>query len=360
MDFEMRQLITDCLNWQVANHDKGEDFLAAWKEVFTPEKSERHSETSKHVTVRKNKRMKSLALFFDKGDASTCVPVTADWESDITCVNKEFSSLFEALKYMTGNLSNDPTTDSQSDGILGGKEEPREDNSAARVGTADEASTLVQADNDDCSADNTKKRELPSGGSSSVSEETAEPSAKKMKVEVANPATSKDVSDPEGNKDGLNPKDLLWLTRFCELEELWAKSRIVYQQHIAPNPSLLNWVKQQRKRFKLGKIRDDRIEKLESIGFQWVGRNSVVLSDEPQDEAELGALKQGFADNAAKLRRNEMDDEKQPDAWQIQWNERFEELLEYKQRFGDTRVPKEWPENRKLAGWVRKQREQVC
>ena len=38
------------------------------------------------------------------------------------------------------------------------------------------------------------------------------------------------------------------------------------------------------------------------------------------------------------------------------WEQHFSELVQYKKRFHDTRVPRNWPENPPLGGWVATQR----
>ncbi|KAL7449025.1 hypothetical protein ACHAWC_001131 [Mediolabrus comicus] len=40
------------------------------------------------------------------------------------------------------------------------------------------------------------------------------------------------------------------------------------------------------------------------------------------------------------------------------WTTRFEELKQYKERYGHCNVSKEWMENQKLAAWVTKQKSQ--
>jgi hypothetical protein len=44
----------------------------------------------------------------------------------------------------------------------------------------------------------------------------------------------------------------------------------------------------------------------------------------------------------------------------VGWDQRFQELLEYKRLNGDCNVPQTYPENRPLGRWVMKQRCQVC
>ena len=40
----------------------------------------------------------------------------------------------------------------------------------------------------------------------------------------------------------------------------------------------------------------------------------------------------------------------------VSWTERLAQLVEYREKYGDTNVPKVWPENRKLGDWVASQR----
>lgn len=88
-----------------------------------------------------------------------------------------------------------------------------------------------------------------------------------------------------------------------------------------PDPSLARWVRRQRYHYHLhlgGKpspLKPDRIEILNSIGFQW-------------------------------------------DAQEAQWRERLLELKEFKEQYGHTAVPSSYPANQKLATWVKFQRQQ--
>jgi superfamily II DNA or RNA helicase len=79
------------------------------------------------------------------------------------------------------------------------------------------------------------------------------------------------------------------------------------------NPVLARWVQEQRRRRKANQLSDDRIQLLDELGFDWTGDVSS-------------------------------------------WEQRFEQLREYKERFGNTRVPVHWTENPKLGGWVTAQR----
>ncbi|CAJ1959166.1 unnamed protein product [Cylindrotheca closterium] len=370
MDFEIKQLITDFLEWQVTNHGKGEGVLAAWKEVFAPKDnngSVTHpsSRTIQYVAMRKSKQMKSVALFFDKSDVVACIPTIRDSEeTDSICVNKEFSSLFQALTYMATMNSSELTTGRIKANEIGASNE--------FSNSKDTMTTLAQVDKDDkCSNNNNNnnKRDLQ-GSSANGHVDTLEPSSKRLKtegndvMESMNPETpEKDSSEPDGNKKPsqftkirFKEKERQWQGKFEALASLWKNGATIYQRDIAPFNGLSNWVKHQRKRFKQNTLREDRKKKLDSIGFKWVGRNTIVLSTEPNNEKELAAMKHAYLTYESQQKQG-LDVEKE-DGWEILWKQRYQELVEFKKRFGHTKVPKEWPENKQLAGWVRKQREQ--
>ena len=79
------------------------------------------------------------------------------------------------------------------------------------------------------------------------------------------------------------------------------------------NPSLGNWVSDQRKPVIKGKLSKERVNRLTAIGFDWNLRASV-------------------------------------------WEERFHALEQYKDKHGNCNVPRGWPNNPNLAAWVAVQR----
>ena len=50
-------------------------------------------------------------------------------------------------------------------------------------------------------------------------------------------------------------------------------------QKYEENPQLGEWVIEQRKQMRTGVIREDRIRKLNEIGFEWDGRRAVQTSN---------------------------------------------------------------------------------
>ena len=115
--------------------------------------------------------------------------------------------------------------------------------------------------------------------------------------------------------------------RLCKFKELHG--------HVNVPPSwsdkkLAHWVGTQRTFFRKGRLPQERIERLEAIGFRW-GRTRSGLTATPAENALARAPKK-------------------------EWKDFFKELEAYFTNFGDCNVPHEWHVNRQLARWVAKQR----
>ena len=119
-------------------------------------------------------------------------------------------------------------------------------------------------------------------------------------------------SDPEEN--GTSTYDDLWGQRLNQLIEYKGeKGNTNVPIRISP---LGRWVKRQRGLFKKGELSDERINKLNQIGFEWVGKQGGIHKD-------------------------------------LQWEKHFDELVAYKEEKGNTKVPRTLG---KLGSWVRRQR----
>lgn len=79
-------------------------------------------------------------------------------------------------------------------------------------------------------------------------------------------------------------------------------------------------------------LNKSRVKKLDSIGFDWT--------------------REGGENDLRKIRTGALHHRNDPEIW----NRRFQELVDYKKRFGDSNIPKEWPENKSLGAWVATQR----
>ena len=112
-----------------------------------------------------------------------------------------------------------------------------------------------------------------------------------------------------------NPDQTVWQVRFEELKafrKVHGHCRV--PRGFSENPKLITWVQEQRTVYKRGKLSEDKISRLENIGFDW-------------------------------------------DPYETLWNEMYEELRIYDKKKGDCNVPQNFPENQKLGFWIATQRE---
>ena len=113
-----------------------------------------------------------------------------------------------------------------------------------------------------------------------------------------------------------DPNEEFWEEMFMELKKYKEKYGDTLVPYIyARNPQLGIWVGTQRVQYKRNQISDERINRLNEIGFVW----------DPNEAA---------------------------------WEEMFVELKKYKQKYGDTLVPQDYEDNPQLGSWVNKQRTQ--
>ena len=117
-----------------------------------------------------------------------------------------------------------------------------------------------------------------------------------------------------------------WNDRYEELKAYRSKyGDCNVPQKWNDNPQLGTWVQTQRQQYRLYKegtksiMTEDRIGKLNEIGFEW-----VLLVSEAR----------------------------------IEWNDRYEELKAYRSTYGDCNVPQKWGDSPQLGSWVNRQRHQ--
>lgn len=178
-----------------------------------------------------------------------------------------------------------------------------------------------------------------------------------------------------------------WEDRYDELIEFKAKHGhcnvpFAYEE----KPKLGPFVNSMRTKKAGGVLSQERLERLERIGFQWAVRRAD--NDEAWESrfSQLQAFKASHGDynvpakwaENPKLghwvnhqrgcrKRGEMDAERRQrldeigfdwrfDSHKEEWATRFEQLKAFKQRFGHCSVPVKWPENPQLGVWVTKLR----
>jgi hypothetical protein len=218
---------------------------------------------------------------------------------------------------------------------------------------------------------------------------------------------------PEQLVQRLNTLGFRWEPFASRWDEMYEALREFHSQHghthvpqkWQKNRSLGHWVAVQRRQKKLGRISEDRITKLESLGFEWNPRPSGGLGFQRQAwETMFAQLKQFHAENGhanipqqfkgnPKLgwwvttqRRNRrksklsVEQIARLDSVGFLWTptavgrprsakarrvspprlDRWDELLtalkEYQTQHGDCRVPQRFKDNRRLAEWVSQQR----
>jgi hypothetical protein len=117
--------------------------------------------------------------------------------------------------------------------------------------------------------------------------------------------------EPEDNLEPID--DLDWDATYQLLVEFNNRYGHVHvPQYWTENEYLGNWVHQQRENYRLGiegkttALTKERIDRLQSLSFSWTPKSEV-------------------------------------------WNQRFGELLEYRQRVGHTNVPQQWSENKQVS-----------
>ena len=78
------------------------------------------------------------------------------------------------------------------------------------------------------------------------------------------------LDDIEFSWAPLDQHEVLWEQRFNELEQFEsANGHCNIPGRSSEHPKLANWVKGQRSQYKKGRISDDRVQRLDDIGFAW-------------------------------------------------------------------------------------------
>jgi predicted chitinase len=206
------------------------------------------------------------------------------------------------------------------------------------------------------------------------------------------------TSKPSSSASGREGKVSSWKIRFSEL----ADYRKIYGHCNVPtdyseNLKLSKWVANQRTKYRLhlegtkSSFKLSRIQELESMGFEWEVRvvppirlsgkrpqNKNVGSEDAQEvdhrESHEGidaAASQPMNSDSEEISRNHGSTKKRSKKRSASkppsnaagrqmkvttWNDRFEELADYREGYGDCNVPKSFSKNFKLASWVETQR----
>jgi hypothetical protein len=111
-----------------------------------------------------------------------------------------------------------------------------------------------------------------------------------------------------------DPLEAQWMECYYQLVQYQKEfGNALVPQRYEKNPSLGIWVSTQRQEYKAGRLSDERIQKLNDIGFDW-------------------------------------------DPLESRWQEFYSQLVQYKEEFGNTLVPQQYEKNTSLGLWVGTQR----
>ena len=109
--------------------------------------------------------------------------------------------------------------------------------------------------------------------------------------------------------------------------------------------SLAEWANHQRRQYYSGKLKPDRRQRLEAAGFPWC----LNMRRGPVGKVPDGVVPDGGAAAIDFPAGNGL-----PPA--SAWDEKYDDLVQFYQRFGHCYVPHPWPEQPALGLWVQTQR----
>jgi len=129
---------------------------------------------------------------------------------------------------------------------------------------------------------------------------------------------------------------------------------------------LANWVRKQRAAHRNGTIPQYRLQLLTSLGFEWVrwtrrsgeGLNDSVMEeeDDEDDDEDDEDVEIDIDDEEAELAKEHQNGGGALTLDDL-WKSHYEQLKQFKQRFGHTNVSRSDHNWKQLGNWVRKQRE---
>lgn len=176
-----------------------------------------------------------------------------------------------------------------------------------------------------------------------------------------------------------DPVDATWEERFAELQQYRrANGNCDVPNRWRQNTKLATWVSNQRSRKE--RLTAEQIQRLDELGFTWNAHESTwekgyAQLKQYQEQKGDCRVPQNWLENpqlanfvvvqrqARKKNRLSEDQIRMLDAlgfiwdgWVAVWEQRYDELCEYKATHSDCNVPNEFPENLALGRWVAVQR----
>eukprot|EP00980_Cylindrotheca_fusiformis_P011686 scaffold2770_cov104-Cylindrotheca_fusiformis.AAC.7 len=205
----------------------------------------------------------------------------------------------------------------------------------------------------------------------------------------SNPLTQDRIDRLQSLGFSWTPKSEVWNQRFGELLEFRRRfNHTNTPQKWSENKQLGSWVNVQRRQYQnwikgaKSSLTSERRAMLESIGFRWKlreNKRSLGHAKDTSASTEVTATTDaGDSENndscsessSEKTPSSDLDDEEEQEVSSsseiagveathrrsLQWNERYQQLLSFKQHHGHCNVPQKWKENKQLGKWCSHQR----
>ena len=144
--------------------------------------------------------------------------------------------------------------------------------------------------------------------------------------------------------------DKLWEGRYLQLKQFYSENG---HTNITSSSQLGSWAKKQQQEMKKliggrkSALTDARIAKLNEIGFRW--------DDQEQKSLKMRRKNNDYEQNI--VPSNTQTKRKIASKNELRWQERFIELLKFKEEHGHCNVPVRYIENLPLGKWVDRQRQ---
>ena len=113
---------------------------------------------------------------------------------------------------------------------------------------------------------------------------------------------------------------------------------------------LAEWIADQRKAHRRSLLSPDQVKRLESINLGW-DASAPIRRKAAQRAHELAMRVAAGLDATSQATTHTRSPH-----YEGLWNAMLDQLKDYRHRFGDCNVPRDWPENRSLGLWVMTQR----
>ena len=199
--------------------------------------------------------------------------------------------------------------------------------------------------------------------------------------------TDSSEGEERGASSSQNGYDRVWMERYGELVEFYNRNGdCAVPSDYEPNRKLGNWVRSQRAQYKPFRegapctMTVERVELLDQLNFQWRVKcdwmkqyreledyynyhgDSRIPTNWPNNRSlgrwvdrQRTAYRRHMAGNRSTMTKERIKMLEQLDfRWKVRddWFERYDELVIYFRKNGDSLVPSKYPQNPGLAKWV--------